>query len=64
MPVPNNLAKLSNVVKNDVVEKIKYNKLVTRVDNISTINFVKKSKYEKDESEFEDKINKGDKKNN
>ena len=64
MPVPNNLAKLSNVVKNDVVEKIKYYKLVTRVDNIGTINFVKKSKYEKDGSEFEDKINKVDRKNN
>ena len=35
-PVPNDLAKLSKVVKNDVVKKTKYNKLVTKVDNIDT----------------------------
>ena len=38
--VPVDLAKLSNVVKNDVVKKTEYNKLVTKVDNISTTNFV------------------------
>ena len=62
VPVPNDLAKLSNVVKNDVVKKIEYNKLVTKVDNIDTTNFVKKTNYEKDGSDFEDKINKVDKK--
>ena len=36
--VPVDLAKLSNVVKNDVVKKIEYNKLVTKVDNIDTTN--------------------------
>ena len=41
-PFPNDLAKLSNVVKNDVVKKTEYNKLVTKVDNIDTTNFVKK----------------------
>ena len=61
-PFPNDLAKLSNVVKNDVVKKTEYNKLVTKVDNIDTTNFVKKNKYEKDGSDFEDKINKVDKK--
>ena len=60
--VPVDLAKLSNVVKNDVVKNIEYNKLVTKVDNIDTTNFVKKNKYEKDGSDFEDKINKIDKK--
>ena len=35
-PVPNDLANLSNVVKNDVVKKTEYNKLVTKVDNIDT----------------------------
>ena len=60
--VPVDLAKLSNVVKNDVVKKIEYNKLVTKVDNIDTISFVKKNKYEKDGSDFEVKINKIDKK--
>ena len=40
--VPVDLAKLSNVVKNDVVKKTKYNKLVTKVNNINTANFVEK----------------------
>ena len=30
-PVPNDLAKLGNVVKNDVVKKTEYNKLVAKV---------------------------------
>ena len=57
------LAELSNVIKNDVIKKTEYNKLVTKVDNIDTTNFVSRSKYEKDGSDFEDKINKIDKKN-
>ena len=60
--VPVDLAKLINVVKNDVVKKTEYNKLITKVDNIDTTNFVKKNKYEKDGTDFEDKINKIDKK--
>ena len=48
--VPVDLAKLSNVVKNDVVKKTEYNKLATKVDNIDTTNFAKKNKYEKDGS--------------
>ena len=62
MPVPVDLSKLSDVVKNDVIKKTEYNKLVTKVDNIDTTNFVKKTNYEKDGSDFEDKINKIDKK--
>ena len=42
-PAPNDLPKLSDVVKNDVVKKTEYNKLVTKVDNINTRNFVKKN---------------------
>ena len=42
VPVLVDLSKLSDVVKNDVVKKTEYNKLVTRVDNIDTINFGKK----------------------
>ena len=61
--VPVDLAELSNVIKNDVIKKTEYNKLVTKVDNIDTTNFVSRSKYEKDGSDFEDKINKIDKKN-
>ena len=51
--VPDGLAKLSNVVK-----KTEYNKLVTKVDNIDTTNFVKKTKHEKDGTDFENKIDK------
>ena len=57
------LSILSDVVKNDVVKKTEYNKLVTKFDNIDTTNFVKKIKYEKDGPDFEDKIVKVDKKN-
>ena len=60
--VPANLAKLSNVVKNDVVIKTEYNSLKTKVDSTDTTNFVSRTKYEKDGSDFEDKINKIDKK--
>ena len=35
-PVPNDLAKLSNVVNNDVVKNTVYDKLVTKVYNIDT----------------------------
>ena len=61
--VPNDLAKLSNVVKNDVVKKTEYDKLVTKVNGIDTTNFVLRAKYEKDGSDFEDKISKIEKKN-
>ena len=60
--VPNDLAKLSNVVKNGVIKTTEYHKLVTKVDNIDATNFVKETKYEKDGSDFEHKINKIDKK--
>ena len=60
--VPVDLAKLSNVVKNDVVKKTEYRKLVTKVDNIDTTDFVNKNKHKKDGSDFEDKISKIDKK--
>ena len=56
------LAKLSNVVKNDVVKKTEYDKLVSKVNSIDTTDFVSKTKYEKDGSDFEDKISKIDKK--
>ena len=47
-PVLNDLAKLSNVVKNDVVKKTEFEKLVTKVDNIDTTGFVLKTKYDAD----------------
>ena len=36
VPVPTDLSKLSNVVKNDVVKKADYNKFVTKIGNIDT----------------------------
>ena len=62
-PVPNDLAKLSNVVQNDVVKKTEYNKLVTKVNNIDTTGFLLKTKYDTDESDLEKKISDADKKN-
>ena len=40
VPIPVDLGKLSNVVKNDVVKKAVYDKLVAKVDNIDTSDFV------------------------
>ena len=61
--VPNDLAKLSNVEKKtEKNKKTEYNKLVTKVNGIDTINFVSRTKYEKDGSDFEDKTTKIDKK--
>ena len=61
-PVPNDLAKLSNVVKKYVVKKTEYNKLVTKVDNIDTTRFVLKTKYDNGTSDLEKKISDEDKK--
>ena len=58
--VPNDLATLSHAVKNDVVKKTEHDKLVSKVNSIDTTNFVSKTKYEKDGSDFEDKISKVD----
>ena len=58
MPIPADLSKLSGVVKSDVVKNTEYNKLVTKVNNIDTKNFVKKKQIWKDGSDFEDKISK------
>ena len=55
-PVPTDLSKLSNVVKNDVVKKVVYNKLVAKVDNIDTSDFVLKTKYQTGKTELERKI--------
>ena len=47
-PIPNDLAKLSNVVKNDVVKKTIYDKLIAKVDNIDNAGFVLKTTYDAD----------------
>ena len=42
--VPVDLAKLSNVVKNDVIKKTEYDKLVAKVNGIDNTNFVARTK--------------------
>ena len=44
VPVPTDLSKLNNVVKNDVIKETKYGKLVVKVNKINTIRFVLKAK--------------------
>ena len=55
-PVPVDLSKLSDVVKNDVVKKAVYDKLVAKVNNIDTSAFVLKTKYQTDKAELEKKF--------
>ena len=50
------MSKLSNVVKNDVVKKDVYDKLVTKVNNIDTSDFVLKTKYNTEKAELENDI--------
>ena len=54
--IPTDSSKLSDVVKNDVVKKTDYNKLVTKVDNIDTSGLVKQTDYNTKITEIEDKI--------
>ena len=53
VPVPVDLNKLSDAVKNDVVKKAVYDKLVAKVNNIDTSEFVLKTKYQIDKTELE-----------
>ena len=50
------MSKLSNVLKNDVVKKNVYNKLVAKVDDIDTSDFALKTRYNTDKTELENKI--------
>ena len=45
MPIPVDLSKFSDVVKNDVVQKAVYDKLVAKVNNIGTSDFVLKTNF-------------------
>ena len=45
-PVPVDLSKLSDVVKNDVVKKTLFDKLVAKVNSIDTSAFVLKTVYD------------------
>ena len=50
VPVPVDLSKLRDVVKNDVAKKTVYDKLVAKVNNIDTSDFVLKTKYYADKT--------------
>ena len=54
--VPCDLSKFSNEVKNQVVKTIVYDKLVPKVNNINTNEFVLITKYDANKTELEKKI--------
>ena len=60
--VADDLAKLSNVVKNDVVKKTEYNTLKNKVDAIDTSGFVTRTKFTTDTNALDDKVDKVEKK--
>ena len=62
IPALVDLSKLSDVVKNDVVKKTVYDKLVAKVNNIDISGFVLKTKYVTDKSDLEKKITDEEKK--
>ena len=55
-PLAVDLSKLSDVLKNNVVKKPVYDKLVAKVNNIDTSTFVLKTKYQTGKTELEKKI--------
>ena len=55
MPVPVDLSKLSYALKNDVVKKSAYDKLVAKVNSIDNSDFVLKTKYGTDKTEMKRK---------
>ena len=55
MPVPVDLSKLSDAVKN-YVKKSVYDKLVAKVNSIDNSDFVLKTKYDTDKIEIKSKI--------
>ena len=60
--VPDDLVKLSNVVKNDVVKKTTYNILKNKLDATDTSGFVTRTKFTADANALDDKIDKVGKK--
>ena len=56
VPVPVDLSKMNNVLKNEIVKKSVYDKLVAKINNIDTLGFVLKIKYDADKTELEKKI--------
>ena len=56
IPVPIDLSKLSDVVKNDVVKNTVYDKFDEKLNNIDTNEFVLKTKYDTAKSDLEKKL--------
>ena len=56
VPVPVDLSKLCDEVKNDVVKKDVYDKLVEEINNIDTSGIVLKTKYDAEKAQLENKI--------
>ena len=54
--VPVDISKLSDVLKDDVVKKVVYDKLVAKVNSIDTSGFVLRTKYDTDKKKLEIKI--------
>ena len=50
------MSKLSDVVKNDIVKKTVYDKLVTKVNNINISGFVLETKCDSEKSDLEKKV--------
>ena len=50
------MSKLSDVVKNDAAKKAVHEKLVAKVNNIDTSEFVLKTKYQTDKTKLEKRI--------
>ena len=55
-PPPADLSKLSDAVKNDIVEKSVYDKLAPKVNNVDTSDFVLKTEHQTDKTELENEI--------
>ena len=55
-PIPVCLNKLSDAVKNDVINKTLYDELAAKVNNIDTSTFVLKAKYQTDKTELKKEI--------
>ena len=56
MPVPVDLSKLSYVVRNNVVKKTVFDKLVAKVNSIDTSGFFIKTKHDTVKKEWENRI--------
>ena len=56
VPIPTDLSKLSDLVKDDVVKKTDYNKLFAKVNNIDTSDFVLKTNFNTKFTGLEKKI--------